>query len=162
VRNRLLATLLALVLLAPLSAAHALQAREVNGYTIHYSAVTTDLLSPEVARAHGITRSPERVLLNIAVRRQIPGQPVDEPAAAQVSAEATNIAEQLRVVEMREVREPQTIYYLGEVTVADEEILQFTVEVQPEGETWTYTLEFEQQFFLDALQPSEGPRERFR
>ncbi len=137
--------LVLLGLLLPLSG-YTDQAREFNGYVVHYNAVTTDFLRPEIAQTHGIVRSRNRVLLNISVQAKTEGA-ADRPVHAKVSASATNLNGQLKTISMREVRDGDAIYYLGELPVADKEILDFTAKVTPEGETRTYTIEFRKQFF---------------
>jgi hypothetical protein len=48
---------------------------------------------------------------------------------------------------MREVTEGSAIYQLGEFRVTDQEVLNFTIDVQPKGENQTLTVKFRQQFF---------------
>lgn len=131
--------------LLPLSG-HPDQAREFNGYVVHYNAVTTDFLRPEVAQTHGIVRSRNRVLLNVSVQVKMEGA-AGRAVRAKVSASATNLSGQLKTIAMREVRDGDAIYYLGELPVADKEILDFTAKIAPEGDTRTYTIEFRKQFF---------------
>lgn len=139
--------LMLLGLLLPLSA-QSDQAREFNGYVVHYNTVTTDFLRPEIAQAHGIVRSRNRVLLNISIQAKTEGAAAGRAIHAKVSASATNLNGQLKTIAMREVRDGDAIYYLGEIPVADKETLDFTAKVTPEGETRTYTIEFRKQFFV--------------
>lgn len=122
------------------------QAREFNGYVVHYNAITTDFLRPEVAQTHGIVRSRNRVLLNISVQTRTEGA-MGRPVRAKISANATNLNGQLKTVSMREIRDGDAIYYLGELPVANEEVLDFSAEITPEGDTHTYTIKFRKQFF---------------
>ena len=59
----------ALVLLAALTtlAAQAQQAMDFDDYSIHYNALSSSLITPEVAKAYGIRRSDSRALINISV-----------------------------------------------------------------------------------------------
>jgi hypothetical protein len=72
-----------------------------------------------------------------------------EPVTAQVDVQATNLAGQLQSVSMRELRDGEAIYYVGEFSVAHEEILTFDVTVQPEGVESAHEFSFQQQFFTD-------------
>ena len=54
-------------LFAPWAAAE--QSQTFGDYEIHYNALTTDQLSPEVAKAYGIVRSGSRAMLNVSVLR---------------------------------------------------------------------------------------------
>jgi hypothetical protein len=43
----------------------------VDDYTIHFNAVSTDILTPEIARTYDIVRSKNRAFLNVSVRKKI-------------------------------------------------------------------------------------------
>jgi hypothetical protein len=124
------------------------QSQDFGDFVIHYNTLSTDLLSPEVARAYGITRSKSRALLNIAVLRKDP-EGMGTATRAEVSATATNLNGQLSTIRMREVREEYAIYYLGELRVSHEDTFDFEVSVKPEGEAAARSLRFRQQFFID-------------
>jgi len=113
-------------------------------YTIHYSALPTTLLSPEVARNSGVTRSASRGLLNIAVLRDKAG--VSAAMVAEVRASATNLNGQRQDIRMREVREGEAIYYLGEPRIDDGARLDFEIEVIPLGADAPIRIEFSQPF----------------
>jgi hypothetical protein len=48
---------------------------------------------------------------------------------------------------LREIREPNAIYYIADFGVGNEEILNFHLDVRPEGETDSFQVQFRQQFF---------------
>ena len=138
------AFLLALAI-APVHAQHMVESGE---FVVHYNALPTTQLPPEVARSYSITRSPNRALLNISVqRRAADGTPAS--ATAQVQASATNLTGQRRELAVREVRDQGAIYYLSETRVSNLETLIFDVVVQPEGAAAPITLRFQQQFFTE-------------
>ncbi len=113
---------------------------------VHYNAVPSISLAPEVARQYAITRSANRALLNIAVmRRQTDGS--DKAIAATLEGSATNLAGQRQELAFREVREGDAIYYLAEPRVTDRETLAFDVQVMAEGETAPLAVRFRQEFF---------------
>jgi hypothetical protein len=102
-------------------------------FTVHYNALSTTQIPPEVAQRSGITRSANRALVNIAVRR---GRAAESVAvAAKVEASATNMAGQRQTLQLREVREGDAIYYLGEARIEDRDTLSFEVTATPEGGT---------------------------
>lgn len=102
-----------------------------GAFALHWSAVPTTMLTPEVAKRVGVTRSANRVLVNIAVRRGEPG--ADVAATARVAVAVTNLAGQRELLVVREVREGDAVYYLAEARVAGEDVLTFEVEAQPAG-----------------------------
>ncbi|MEJ2297702.1 MAG: DUF4426 domain-containing protein, partial [Woeseiaceae bacterium] len=40
---------------------------DIGDYVVHFSAQTTDQLSPEIARAYNILRSKNRAMLNVSI-----------------------------------------------------------------------------------------------
>jgi hypothetical protein len=116
----------------------------VGDLTMHFNAVPTTTVAPEVARQYGITRSASRALLNVAVRRKTPEGQVSIPAG--FDASATNLNGQRQEIALREVREGDAIYYLGEVRVTDRETLVFEIKATVDGRPMQAT--FQQQFFV--------------
>ena len=102
-------------------------------------------LAQTLARANGITRSANRALVNIAVRQGEPG--ADRAVAAKVTVAATNLAGQRVELRMREVREGDAIYYLGEARTSGRETLSFDLSVTPEGAERPIRTVFRQEFF---------------
>lgn len=113
-------------------------------YTIHYSALPSTLITPEVARNSGLTRSASRGLLNIAVIKKEDAR--EFAVTAVIEAAATNAAGQRQNLRMREVREGEAIYYLGEPRISEGERLDFEVRITPEGAGEPVLLRFAQTF----------------
>ena len=137
----------ALVLLAALTTltAQAQQAMDFDDYTIHYNALSSSLITPEVAKAYGIRRSDSRALINISVLKKS-----GDATRAQVTATGRNLTGQTRKVEMREINEGDgAIYYIGELSVRNMETFDFIVLVTPEGNDKPYTVKFRQQFYTE-------------
>lgn len=128
-------------LLAAAGAVHAESSLRQGDYVVHYSAVPSTQIAPEVARQYAITRSANRALLNIAVRRG------DAAVPAKVTGAATNLAGQREDLAVREVREGDAIYYLAEPRVANQDTLAFDLGVQPEGVAAPIVVRFRQEFF---------------
>ncbi len=129
-------------------AAGAEQSATVGDYVVHYNALTTDMLQPEVARHYGITRSKSQALLNVSVQKKVMGT-TGKPVTASVEAHATNLNNQLKNIAMREVEDQGAIYYLGTVRVDHGETLNFSIDVTPEGKGQPLTVEFQQRFFTE-------------
>jgi hypothetical protein len=122
--------------------------REFSEHVVHFNAQSTTMLPPEVARAFGIQRGGNRAMLNVAVLRKLP-EGGSEAAAADVTVSAVNLTGQLKEVRMRELREGDAIYYIGELTVSNQEMLTFSINVRPEGVDAPYQIRFRQQFYTD-------------
>jgi hypothetical protein len=123
-------------------------ATRVEGYTIHHNALTTDSLTPQVAKAYNIQRSKNRGLLTVSVLKDKPGT-TGEPVKARILARATNLSSQLRNIELREVDDGGAIYYIGDFRISNQETLNFQLEVTPNGTHQTYKATLSQEFFTE-------------
>jgi hypothetical protein len=146
-RYRLLALFFGILCVTSLSV-RAENSTAVGGYVIHHNAFTTDTLSPQVASNYGIRRSKERAMLNISVIRGEQGK-LGKAVAAKVNATARNLIGQQREIPLREIREGNAIYYIGDFPVAHKEKLDFFLQVTPEGEHQPLKAQLQQQFYTD-------------
>ncbi|TFG87187.1 MAG: DUF4426 domain-containing protein [Chromatiales bacterium] len=120
--------------------------RDFGNYVLHFNAIRTDTLTPEIAKIYNIVRSANRALLNISMVKKVEGTS-GVPVAGRVSAQAVNLNGQFKDLTLREIREGDAIYYIGDVLVADHETLVFTVEATPEDESSLYSVRFQREFF---------------
>ncbi len=118
---------------------------EIGDHVVHFSALTTDQLPPEVARAYNIVRSPNRAMLNVSVLRAADNKPVE----ASVAVKTVNLTGQLKNVTMRQITEQDAIYYIGETPVANRETLIFDISVMPDGVNTPSEVRFKRQFYTD-------------
>ncbi|MEM7082436.1 MAG: DUF4426 domain-containing protein [Pseudomonadota bacterium] len=121
---------------------------ESGDYVVHYNAVTTDQLPQEAARAYGLSRSKSQVLLNVVLHQKTAGSDT-QSTSGKVSAKANNLTGQLKNLEMREIRDGDVVYYIGQTSISDGEYLTFKIEVLPDGETSPINVTFQQQFHTD-------------
>ena len=119
-----------------------------NGFTIHHNALPVVTLSPEIAKNYGIIRSKYRGLLNVSVIKDIAGT-TGQAVTARIEATSRNLIGKIQKIDMREVREGDAIYYLGEFPIVDQETLTFTLEVIPQGLSKPIKAQLSQQFFID-------------
>jgi len=118
---------------------------DIGDHVVHFSALSTDQIPPEVARAYNIIRSKNRAMLNVSVLEETTSKPV----TASVEVKTVNLTGQLKNVVMRKIEEQDAIYYIGEVPVANRETLVFDISVTPEGATEPSELRFQRQFYSD-------------
>ena len=125
------------------------QSQDFGPFVVHYNALTTNLIPPQVAQGYDIKRSSSRALLNITLLRKVMDNP-GSPTGAEVTATATNLTGQRREINIREIRENEgAIYYIGEFPVHNLETYKFNVTVTPEGETEPLVVKFSQQFYTE-------------
>ncbi len=125
------------------------QSQDFGDYVVHYNALNTNLIPPQVAQAYGIARSANRALLNVTVLKKVMDTP-GSPTSATVTASGTNLTGQRRDIELREIKEPGgAVYYVGEFPVHNLETYLFDVEVAVEGEAQPLQVRFKQQFYTE-------------
>lgn len=125
---------------------HAENSKDFGQYVVHFNALATDQLPARVAREYRITRSKNRGMINITVLRKVLGSP-GQPVHAFTDVSATNLAGQYRRIPVREVREGNAIYYIGEFGITHEETVRFDVRVRPQGTPDTLQVKFSQDFY---------------
>lgn len=118
---------------------------DIGDHVVHFSALATDQLPPDVAKAYSIVRSPERAMLNVSVLQAADNKAV----TADITVNVVNLTGQLKNVAMRQINEGDAIYYIGETRVANRETLVFDISVTPEGVNVPSQVRFQRQFFTD-------------
>jgi len=134
---------IALLLPGTLSAENS---KDFGQYVVHYNALATDMLPPQVARKYDIRRSRNSGMINVTVLKKVLGSP-GQPVHAHTEVSAQNLAGQSRNIQMREIREGNAIYYIGVFKVAHEETLKFDLRLRPQGTTDSFSVQFSQDFF---------------
>lgn len=138
----LLGFALALLAALPAQAERSVRSGDI---VVHFNAMPSTQLTPEVARQYAVTRSATRALVNISVREGTPG--ADRALRASVKLVATNLNGQRQDLRAREVREGDAVYYLAEARIMARDTLDFELEVTPEGSTTPIRTNFRQEFF---------------
>ena len=121
---------------------------EDDNYIVHYSAINTTMLTPEVAKASGITRSRKRGMLNIAVQKKQKSGKI-EGVLAQLNGKVSNLIGQQRTLDFNVITEGSAIYYLAEFFLDNGERLSFDINVQPTPQYRGLKVSFDQTFFID-------------
>ena len=122
-----------------------LNSKEFGPYIVYFNALPTEFLTPEIAERHRITRSRNRILLNIVVKTKEKTLEIATPA--EVKAQVKNLLGQITTAEVRPVHEGSAIYYLAEFNVAHRELLHFTLEIKPSASRETFVVKFAQDFY---------------
>jgi uncharacterized protein DUF4426 len=145
---RTLALIATTILAAAPISGRAQYAEDFGEYRVRYSALPTDQLLPDIARAYGIDRSRQRGLLNIAVQRSAAGRASD-PIRALLNGTATSLGGQRVSLKFREIAEDGAVYYISEFPVSAPDTYRFSINVTPEGAAAPYLLKFSQDFVAD-------------
>ncbi len=138
----------ALLLLLLSLSVRAEQYIDQGDYRIHYSAINSTQLTPEVARSFNVKRTRGEALLVLnAQRRDAEGR--YQPVAATASGQARSLIGQVEKLQLRAVRESEVHYLLAPFEVLDGEFLTLELSVSPEGAGAPIPLKFQQQFYRD-------------
>lgn len=114
----------------------------VGDWTVHYSALPSTFLTPEVARANRIERSRYNGILNIAV--------LDKNGISQqvnLTGQGKTLIGTIRKLEFQTIREGDAIYYIAEYPYRNEDNVLFTIDIQGPGQGGE--LSFRHTFYTD-------------
>lgn len=120
---------------------------DFGNYEVHFNALRTDSLMPDIARSYGIQRSVNRVMLNVTILHKEADQAPRKPVDGVVQVDAYNLNGQLKNLTMRRVSEGEAIYYIGEVSISGAEILVFDITATPSGESTPLKMKLKREFY---------------
>jgi len=124
-----------------ISASRAEQFVQWQGFDIHYNTFSSLLIPPEVAKAHGISRSKHSIITNISIVEN------GIPTTAKVTGQSLNLLGQLTQLAFIEVNERTGIYYLASQIVDEKDTLRFSLRIKPSGSEETYDLNYNRQYY---------------
>ncbi|MDD5391058.1 MAG: DUF4426 domain-containing protein [Gallionellaceae bacterium] len=121
--------LLAFLLVPQAQANDRYSTRDIELFSV---AVPTTELTAEAAKNYNVERSPTRGLLTVTlVKKDKSG--ASETLPGQVYAGAINLRNNLSNIPIREVRDGNSVYYLGEFQVSTPDTLRFLVNANVMG-----------------------------
>ena len=117
-------------------------------YEIHYVAIPTTLLQPDIAKAYGLVRSKTSGMLNVSVlKHQADGS--TRPLAAFVRGTLTNDIQQRRDLEFTLVSEAYAIYSIAAFWYSPGQSYVFKLEIQADPEKGPFPISFSQALYPD-------------
>jgi len=116
----------------------------LGSMNVHYIAIGSTFITPEIAKAYGIERSRYNGLVNISVlNNQVKGNPAETVA---ISGMARNNIGQSKTLEFKEVKEGDAIYYLAQIHYNNEETFHFNIKINyGKGQKM---IKFQQKFYV--------------
>lgn len=112
-------------------------------YVVHFNAFNSTFLHPKVASTYSIERSSTHGLINTSVLKR------GKPVKADVVVESANLMAQKKNLKTWLIDEGDAMYYMSSFKFTDDELLHFTITVQPEGSRMKETVKFSQKFYKD-------------
>ncbi|WP_394128967.1 DUF4426 domain-containing protein [Shewanella maritima] len=126
--------------------ANAEQKQSIGKYDIHYMAIDSTFLTPEIAKHYGLTRSQYNGIINISVLdTSKEGNP---SAAVEIHGVAKNLLQASQTLTFKEIREGGAIYYIAELPFRDEQQTNFSISIRRGNELNT-RLEFSHKFYIN-------------
>lgn len=122
--------------------------QKFGDYTVHFSVFDSTFITPEVAKAYGLTRAGDRALVNISVTRTVDGK-TSLGLPARISGTATNLIQQQRTLEFKMINEGEAAYYLAELRHTNEEVMSFLIDVQVDSNPAPLTVRFTRNLHTD-------------
>lgn len=139
--------LLALMLLLVSTAGHAEQYVDLGDFRVHYAAINTTDLTPDVARKFNVQRSNKLILLVLNAQQRVGGR--YESVAATASGTATTLLGHVQTLDLRPIREADVHYVIASFETLEAEYMTVDTRVTPAGSTSPITIKFKQQFYQD-------------
>ena len=98
-------------------------------YSVHYALFNSTFIQPDIAAIHNLKRSKYENIINLSVYKK--GNNGTVPA--KIHGSSKNLMQQLKDLNIIEVKEESAIYYLIPFRISYKEILHFDFEVTPQG-----------------------------
>ena len=127
------------------TASNAENMKKMNDINVHYIALSSTFLTPEIAKAYGIERSRYKGLVNISVLDNTQeGKP---SKTVIINGKARNDVGQIKSLDFTEVVEGNAVYYLAQVSYTNKETIYFDINITDKGKQ--HNLKFSQKFYVD-------------
>ena len=127
------------------TASNAENMKKMNDINVHYIALSSTFLTPEIAKAYGIERSRYKGLVNISVLDNTQeGKP---SKTVIINGKARNDVGQIKSLDFTEVVEGDAVYYLAQVSYTNKETIYFDINITDKGKQ--HNLKFSQKFYVD-------------
>jgi hypothetical protein len=125
------------------SQVNAEQKQVLGSWDVHYIALNSTFLTPDVAKQYGIVRSKFNALINISVLdRQ------DKTAQSVIlTGDARNLIGVVKKLTFKQVTEGKAIYYLAVLPFSDLEQYRISIDINDGLEQ--KTLKFQHKFYAD-------------
>lgn len=116
--------------------------QQFGDYTVYHTVLNSTFIKPKVAEAYGLVRGDQWFLINISVNNagKIFGQ------KALLNGTATNLMQQQKTLEFKEINEGEATYYVAPLRLAGQDVLHFAIDVQTAEDQEPFTVKFTHKF----------------
>jgi len=144
-RPRLAPLIVAALFVAPMLG-HAGSDKDFGDYIVHCNAISTQQLSPAIAKQYGIDRSKNRGLLNISVESTAG---TVHTVSADVTVTVGDLTGHDKPINVRETSENGDIDYLAEFPIDNSGTFVFTVKATPADRRQPFVMKCTQDLVVD-------------
>ncbi len=138
-----------LSLLCALALTAQAEQKEVYGdYEVHYIALPSTILQPDIAQRYQLPVSKAAGFLNISVLK-VEEDGSKRPIHAFVTGNVRNDVQQVRDLSFRKVTEQNAVYSIASFWYSPGEIYEFRLNVQADPEKGPFSLRFSQALYPD-------------
>lgn len=114
-------------------------------YRVRHIVFNSTFVQPDVAKIHNIKRSKYESLLNVSLSKVSE----DGSLPAAISGTVTNLMQQQKTLDFKEINEENATYYLAPIRIGNEELLRFSLKVIPEAGGDPLNVTFTQMVYAD-------------
>jgi hypothetical protein len=125
------------------------QSERFGEFELHYSVVNTTFLEPEVASAYGIKRGKRTAIINLSLQKHEDGAVTTTATPMKLQGTTSDLMQRQQVLEFREIREGDAIYYIASFKFITEDWHHFDIDFLPEGAERSLSFSFKQQMYID-------------
>jgi len=143
-RSRLLSTILLMSTLLFSATTNAEQYKSLGSFEVHYIALPSTFIQADTASKYKIKRSENNGLINISILDKKDG---NKAVKSVLNGTGKNLIGQTHQLNFIEVKEGDAIYYLAEYPFTNEEIVNFTININANNES--KTLKFQHKFYVE-------------
>jgi len=122
----------------------AAQFHAFDNLEVHYIALPSTFLQPDVAQTYKIKRSRYNGLINISV---LDKNTDNKAISASLSGTGKNLLGQSHTLSFTEIKEGDSIYYIADFPFTNEEIVNFNIMIKTQNKT--NILKFQHKFYTD-------------
>lgn len=116
----------------------------LGSWDVHYIAIPTTTLQPEIARQYGLKRSKYNAFINISV---LDNETQKALPQSYLTGTATNLLGQIRTLEFNKITEQNAVYHIAQLPINHEDHWRFKIQVN--NGNHQELLKFEQKFYVD-------------
>lgn len=122
----------------------AAQFQAFDNLEVHYIALPSTFLQPDIAKQYNIKRSQYNGLINISV---LDKKSNSKAVSANLSGTGRNLLGQSETLNFQEIKEGDSIYYIANYPFLNEEIVNFNIVIKTQNKT--NILKFQHKFYTE-------------